>query len=93
MTKEFEMSHMGELTYFSGLQIKQLNNGIFISQEKYFIDLVKKFGMSNTSGKPTPMATNEKLNKEDNAKDVDKKLYRGMSGSQLYITASRPYIM
>ena len=93
MTKEFEMSHMGELTFFLGLQIKQLDNGIFISQEKYARDLVSKFGMTTASGKPTPMATNEALNKEDLSKDVNQKLYRGMIGLLLYITASRPDIM
>ena len=93
MTKEFEMSHMGELTFFLGLQIKKLDSGIFISQEKYVRDLVSKFGMTTESGKPTPMATNETLNKEDMSKDVDQKIYRGMIGSLLYITASRPDIM
>ena len=93
MTKEFEMSHMGELNFFLGLQIKQLDNGTFISQEKYARDLVNKFGMTTASGKATPMATNEALSKEDLSKDVDPTLYRGMIGSLLYITASRPDIM
>ena len=93
MTKEFEMSHIRELTFFLGLQVKQLDNGIFISQEKYARDLVNKYGMTTLSGKPTPMATNEALNKEDMSVDVDQKLYRGMIGSLLYITASRPDIM
>ena len=90
MTKEFEMSHMGELNFFLGLQIKQLDNGIFISQEKYARELVNKFGLINASGKPTPMATNVALSKDDPSKDVDQTLYRGMIGSLLYITASRP---
>ena len=93
MTNEFEMSHMGELNFFLGLQIKQLDNGIFISQGKYAKDLISKFGLTTTSGKTTPMATNEYLSKEDLSKDVDQKLYRGMIGSLLYITASRPDIM
>lgn len=53
MKSEFEMSHMGELTYFLGLQVKQINNGIFISQEKFCKDLLKRFGMDNPSSKPT----------------------------------------
>ena len=57
VTKEFEMSHMDELNFFLGLQIKQLDNGTFISQEKYAKDLVSKFGLTTASGKPTPMAT------------------------------------
>ena len=87
------MSHMGELTFFLGLQIKQLDSGIFIRQEKYARDLINTFFMTTASGKPTPMATNEALNKEDMSKDVDQKLYRGMIGSLLYITVSRPNIM
>jgi len=93
MTQESEMSHMDELNFFLGLQIKQLENGIFISQEKYARDIVSKFGMTAASGKPTPMATNVALSKEDQTKDVDQKLYRGMIGSLLYITANRPDIM
>ena len=93
MTKEFEMSHMGEFTFFLGLQIKQLDNGIFIRQEKYAKDQINKFGLTTASGKSTPMATNEYLSKEDLLKDVDQKLYRGMIGSLLYITARRPNIM
>ena len=93
MTKEFEMSHMGELSFFLGLQIKQLENGIFISQEKYAKDLINKFGLSTSSGKPTPMSTNVGLSKEDKSKDIDQTLYRGMIGSLLYITASHPDIM
>ena len=71
MTKEFEMSHMGELSYFLGLQIKQLSNGIFISQEKYCGNLVKHFGLENTSGKPTPMSTTTHLEKDEHGKNVD----------------------
>ena len=93
MTNEFEMSHMGELTYFLGLQIKQIENGIFISQEKYCNNLIKRFAMENTSAKPTPMSTTVHLEKDENGKSVDQKLYRSMIGSLLYLTASRPDIM
>ena len=91
--KEFEMSHMGELSYFLGLQIKQLSNGVFISQEKYRGNLVKRFGLENTSGKPTPMSTTTHREKDELGKNVDQKLYRSMICSLLYLTASRPDIM
>ena len=93
MTKEFEMSHMGDLNFFLGFQIKQLDKGIFISQEKYANDLINKFGLTTSSGKSTPMTTNVALSKEDKSKDVDQKLYRGKICSLLYITASPPDIM
>ena len=88
MTNEFEMSHMGELNFFLGLQIKQLENGIFIHQEKYCNDLLRRFGMDKISSKPTPMSTTVHLEKDDNGKDFDEKLYRSMIGSLLYLTAS-----
>ena len=87
------MSHMGELNYFLGLQIKQLENGIFINQEKYCNNLIKRFGMENTSIKPTPMSTTIYLDKDENGKSIDQKLYRSMIGLLLYLTASRPDIM
>src|SRR5438045_8175059 len=93
MKKEFEMSHMGELNYFLILQIKQLNNGIFINQSKYAKELLKRFGMENSGSKKTPMGTSISLDKDENGKPVDQKLYKGMIGSLLYLTASRPGIM
>ena len=81
MRREFEMSHMGELLYFLGLQVKQLENGIFINQEKYCNNLITRFGMENTSVKPTPMSTTLHLDRDENGKNVDQKLYRSMIGS------------
>jgi hypothetical protein len=58
MSKEFEMSMIGELSFFLGLQIKQLKDGIFVSQSKYLKDMLKKFGLENAKPIKTPMATN-----------------------------------
>ncbi|KAH9801414.1 hypothetical protein KPL71_001018 [Citrus sinensis] len=93
MSKEFEMSMMGELKYFLGLQIKQNNEGIFINQAKYVKDLLKRFGIDESNSKNTPMSTTIKLDKDEKGKEVDIKKYRGMIGSLLYLTASRPDIM
>src|SRR4051812_4661917 len=93
MKKKFEMSHMGELNCFLGLQIKQLNNRIFIHQSKYTKELLKRFSMENSGNKKTPMGTSISLDKDENEKSIDQKLYKGMIGSLLYITASRPDIM
>ncbi|KAH9680653.1 Integrase catalytic domain-containing protein [Citrus sinensis] len=93
MSQEFEMSMMGELKYFLGLQIKQNEEGIFINQAKYVKDLLKRFGYDNGTAKTTPMSTTIKLDKEEKGKEVDIKTYRGMIGSLLYLTASRPDIM
>ena len=93
MSKEFEMSMMGELTFFLGLQLKQNKDGIFINQRKYINELLKKYKMDQAKHAKTPMASNEKLDLANDAKFVCEKLYRGMIGSLLYLTASRPDIM
>lgn len=93
MQSEFEMSMMGELTFFLGLQIKQTINGIFINQAKYTKDIIKKFGLDSAKAYATPMATDCHLDKDEKGKKVDVTLYRGMIGSLLYLTASRPDIM
>ncbi|KAH9649201.1 Integrase catalytic domain-containing protein [Citrus sinensis] len=93
MSQEFEMSMMGELKYFLGLQLKQNEEGIFINQAKYVKDLLKRFGYDNGTAKSTPMSTTIKLDKDEKGKEVDIKMYRGMIGSLLYLTASRPDIM
>ncbi|KAH9686889.1 hypothetical protein KPL70_014556 [Citrus sinensis] len=93
MSQEFEMSMMRELKYFLGLQVKQNEEGIFINQAKYVKDLLKRFGYENGTAKSTPMSTTIKLDKDEKCKEVDIKTYRGMIGSLLYLTASRPDIM
>jgi hypothetical protein len=93
MIQKFEMSMMGELKYFLGFQIKQLQDGTFIRQTKYIQDILKKFGMKD--GKPikSPMGTNGHLDLDTGGKSVDQKVYRSMTGSLLYLCASRPDIM
>jgi hypothetical protein len=90
MQSEFEMSLVGELTYFLGLQVKQMEDSILISQSKYAKNIVKKFGMDNASHKRTPALTHLKLTKDEKGISVDQSLYRSMIGSLLYLTASRP---
>ncbi|KAI4387451.1 hypothetical protein MLD38_005281 [Melastoma candidum] len=93
MTSEFEMSMMGELTFFLGLQIQQTDEGTFLHQEKYTKQLLKRFGLEGSKPLSTPMATSAKIDKDENGKEVDNKLYRSMIGSLLYLTASRPDIL
>ena len=71
MQREFEMSMIGELQFFLGLQIKQLKEGLFICQEKYTNELLKKFGMENCKVAKTPMSTSIKLDKDENGINVD----------------------
>ena len=92
MKDEFEMSMMGELNYFLGLQIKQRSDEIFINQAKYTKELIKKFELEGAKTSKTPMATTTKLDKDKQGINVDINLYRSMIGSLLYLTASRPDI-
>jgi hypothetical protein len=90
MSKEFEMSMIGELTYFLGFQVKQMKDGNFLSQEKYTEDLLKRFNMEKCKPIKTPMPTNGHLDLYEGGNPVDQTLYRSMIGSLLYLTASRP---
>jgi hypothetical protein len=93
MQTEFEMSMIGELSYFLALQVNQSSTGIFISQEKYLKEMLKKFQMDDSSPVSTPMVVGCKLSKYDMSPNVDQRIYRSMIGNLLYITTSRPDIM
>jgi hypothetical protein len=93
MKDKFAMSSMGELTFFLGLQVIQKEDGIFISQDKYVNDILKKFGFEDAKPGKTTMESNKPLLKDENGKEVDVHLYRSMIGSLMYLTASRPDIM
>nr|GFA07464.1 hypothetical protein [Tanacetum cinerariifolium] len=93
MHKRFQMSSMGEFTFFLGLQVKQSEKGIFIIQDKYVAKILKKFDFSSVRTVSTPIETQKPLVKDEEAADVDVHLYRSMIGSLMYLTASRPDIM
>ncbi|XP_070035800.1 uncharacterized mitochondrial protein AtMg00810-like [Nicotiana tomentosiformis] len=93
MGSEFEMSMMGELNFFLGLQIKQNPNGTMIHHQKYVKELLKRFKMEDSKEIDTLIATATKLDIDEPDSSVDQKLYRGMIGSLLYLTSSRPDIV
>ncbi|GJY78574.1 retrovirus-related pol polyprotein from transposon TNT 1-94 [Tanacetum coccineum] len=93
MHDEFEMSMMGELNFSLGLQIKQLEDGIFFNQSKYVKEMLKKFGLEDFKPIKTPMASETKLTRDEDGEPIDNSKYRGMISSLLYLTASRPNIM
>ncbi|GJU76300.1 putative ribonuclease H-like domain-containing protein, partial [Tanacetum coccineum] len=92
MKGEFEMSAMGELTFFLGLQVKQEPDGIFISQDKYVQDMLKKFDMESVRPATTPFEASKPKSKDEPDDAVNVHLYRSMIGSLMYLTASRPDI-
>jgi len=93
MQDEFEMIMMGELNFFLGIQINQSKDGVYVHQTKYTKELLKKFKLEDCKVMNTPMHPTCTLSKEDTGSTVDQKLYRGMIGSLLYLTASRPNIL
>nr|GEU79416.1 putative ribonuclease H-like domain-containing protein [Tanacetum cinerariifolium] len=93
MKNRFQMSSMGELTFFLGLQVKQKEDDIFISQDKYVAEILKKFDFLSVKTTSIPVETQKPLVKDEEAADVDVHLYRSMIGSLMYLTASRPDIM
>ncbi|GJU37865.1 retrovirus-related pol polyprotein from transposon TNT 1-94 [Tanacetum coccineum] len=93
MKDKFQMSSMGELTFFLGLQVQQRKKGIFISQDKYVHEILRKFNYSDVKSASTPTDLEKPLVKDGDADDVDEHLYRSMIGSLMYLTASRPDIM
>ena len=92
MQQDFEMSLLGELNFFLGLQIIQSKRGVFIHQSKYVKDMLKRFQLEDCKPVCTPMAIGCKLSKEDESKVVYPKHYRSMIGSLLYVIASRPNV-
>ncbi|GJX38375.1 putative ribonuclease H-like domain-containing protein [Tanacetum coccineum] len=88
-----QMSSMGELTFFLGLQVKQNKDEIFISQDKYVTEILKKFSFTNIKTASTPMETQKLLLKDEDGEEGDVHLYRSMIGSLVYLTSSRPDIM
>ncbi|GKE45533.1 putative ribonuclease H-like domain-containing protein, partial [Tanacetum coccineum] len=93
MHEKFQMSSMGELTFFLGLQVQQKKDGIFISQDKCVVEILKKFGFTKVKTASTPMETQKPLLKDKDGEEVDVHMYRSMIGSLMYLTSSRPDIM
>ncbi|GJZ86283.1 retrovirus-related pol polyprotein from transposon TNT 1-94 [Tanacetum coccineum] len=78
INEEFEMSMMGELNFFLGLQIKQMEDDIFYNQSKYIKEMLKKFGLEDSKPMKTPMSSDTKLTKDEECESVDSTKYRGM---------------
>nr|GEU86307.1 putative ribonuclease H-like domain-containing protein [Tanacetum cinerariifolium] len=93
MHDKFQISLIGELTFFLGLQVKQKSDGIFISQDKYVDEILRKFKYEDVKPASTPMDKQKALLKDSDGDDVDVYLYRSMIGSLMYVTSSRPDIM
>jgi hypothetical protein len=92
MEKEFHMPMMGELTFFLGIQVKQMKQGMFVHQDKYTKNSMKKFNMAKLKPVSTLMSTAMTLDPDENGEVVDQREYRSMIGSLLYLTVTWPDI-
>lgn len=93
MEDVFEMTDLGKMTFFLGMQVQQKQHEIFVCQEKYAKEVLKKFNMEECHPTATPMNQKEKFCKEDGAEKIDEKLYRSLIGCLMYLTSTRPDIM
>ncbi|KAM0029839.1 putative RNA-directed DNA polymerase [Helianthus debilis subsp. tardiflorus] len=92
MIKEFEMTDIGVLNYFLGLEVNQQSKGTFLSQQKYARDLLRRFGMQQCKPVSTPMNANDKLQREDGGAAADEFMFRSLVGGLIYLTHTRPDI-
>nr|GEW48155.1 uncharacterized mitochondrial protein AtMg00810-like [Tanacetum cinerariifolium] len=93
MKDKFQMSSIGELTFFLGLHVKQKEDEIFISQDKFIAEILRKFGLTDEKSASTPIDTEKPLLKDPNGEDVDVHTYMSMIGSLMYLTLSKPDII
>ena len=90
---EFEMSDLGKMHYFLGLEVVQSDSGIFVSQKKYVREILNRFKMQNCNSTNIPVEFGLKLNKAGRGAKVDSTLYKQIVGSLMYLTATRPDVM
>ena len=93
MTKEFEMTFIGLMAYYLGIEVKQMEDGIFISQEGYAKDILEKFEMINSNLVSTPVECGVKLSKHDDEENVNLTFFKSLVGSLRYLTCTRPNIL
>jgi hypothetical protein len=89
MESEFQMSMMGELTFFLCIQVKQMKQDTFVHQDKYTKDLMKKFNMAELKPVSIPMSSVTSIGPDEDGEVVNQREYRAMIGSLLYLTATR----
>jgi hypothetical protein len=92
MKNEFEVTDLGLMKYVLGIEVDQSNHGIFVSQQKYAADVLKKFKMEKCKPADTPISLGNKLSKEDLGSIINSTLYKQLVGSLMYLTTTRPDI-
>lgn len=93
MKDEFDMTDLGKMRYFLGIEVIQKADGIFICQRKYVAELIERFGMQNYNFVCNPIVPGQKVGRDEAGVKVDSTLYKQMVGSLMYLTATRPDLM
>jgi hypothetical protein len=93
MQSEFEMTDLGIMKYFLGIEVDQSTKGTFVYQQKYAANIIKRFRMEECNPAETPIPLGTKSSKNDEGPTMDSTLYKSLVGSLLYLTATRPGIM
>lgn len=93
MTSEFDMTNLGLMSYFLGLEVKQHEDGIFLSQKHYAKEILKKFKMEDCNPCGTPMECGAKLSMHDEVETKDSTLFKSLVGCLRYLTCTRPDIL
>jgi hypothetical protein len=93
MQSEFQMTDLGIMKYFLGIEVDQSTKGIFVCKQKYAADVIKRLCMEDCNLVETPIPLGTKLSKQDEGPTVDSTLYKSLAGSLLYLTTTRPDIM
>lgn len=93
MQKEFDMTDLGRMRFFLGIEVVQSPTGIYICQRKYAMEVLKRFGMEDSNSVCNPIVPGHKLNKDEGGVKVDETQFKQIVGSLMYITATRPDLM
>ena len=93
MKHEFDMTDLGKMRYFLGLEVLQRSDGVFISQKKYALEVLQRFGMDKSNSVHNPIVPGFKLVKDEGGVKVDKTYYKQIMGSLIYLAATRPNMM
>ncbi|XP_050878458.1 uncharacterized mitochondrial protein AtMg00810-like [Lathyrus oleraceus] len=93
MMKEFDMTDLGKMKYFLGIEVVQFDGGIFISQAKYVMEVLRRFGMEHNNSVENPMVPGFEISKDENGIEMDGSFFKQLIGSMMYLTTTRPNIM
>lgn len=93
MMMEFDMSDLGKMRHFLGVEVLQNSSGIFICKRRYAREVLARFGMANNNAVKNPIVPGTKLSKDEGGIKVDGTLFKQVVGSLMYLTVTRPDLM